>query len=208
MKRTRSERELWLAIQSKVGATPDGDPGPRTATSIAKFLQITDPTVTRAVAQANWPRDRNSDLIAHYGEPGSNQVRLQVPYPMRLAWDMNTELTSFYCHKKVARPLGLIFDDLLAHYGLDQIQKLRLDRFGGCLNVRRKRGGTSWSTHAFGAAVDLDPDQNKLRWNQSKAAFAGPDYSAMWQIVENHGATSLGRKRDYDWMHFQFASTS
>ena len=32
------------------------------------------------------------------------------------------------------------------------------------------------------------------------------EYAAFWQFVEAEGAVSLGRARDYDWMHFQFAT--
>jgi hypothetical protein len=27
----------------------------------------------------------------------------------------------------------------------------------------------------------------------------------MWKIIESEGAVSLGRRKDYDWMHWQFA---
>ncbi|WP_347138974.1 hypothetical protein [Paracoccus sp. SSK6] len=54
--------------------------------------------------------------------------------------------------------------------------------------------------------MDLDPERNQLRWGRSRASFAKPDYDAFWSIVEGHGGTSLGRKRDYDWMHFQLCN--
>ena len=39
-----------------------------------------------------------------------------------------------------------------------------------------------------------------------EAVFSGPEYDAFWSIVEKEGAFSLGRERNYDWMHFQFAT--
>ena len=89
--------------------------------------------------------------------------------------------------------------------GEERFRALRLDRFGGCYNYRPMRGGSALSTHAWGAAVDLDPERNQLTWGADKAAFAAPEYEAFWQIVEAHGAVSLGRSRNRDWMHFQFA---
>ena len=67
------------------------------------------------------------------------------------------------------------------------------------------RGGSAWSIHSWGAAVDLDPDNNQLRWGKNKASFAKPAYENFWKIVENEGWVSLGRERNYDWMHFQAA---
>ena len=67
------------------------------------------------------------------------------------------------------------------------------------------RGGSRKSTHAWGIAVDLDPENNRLRWGCDRALFARNEYKAFWEIVEDHGATSLGRSANYDWMHFQFA---
>ena len=99
-----------------------------------------------------------------------------------------------------------ISDILLAEYGVEKLHELGIDRFGGCLNVRLKRGSAhSWSIHSWGVAVDLDPDRNQLRWSGTRASFARPEYDAFWKIVEGEGWTSLGRTRDYDWMHFQAA---
>jgi hypothetical protein len=77
--------------------------------------------------------------------------------------------------------------------------------FGGCVNVRRMRGGSSWSIHSWGAAVDLDPDNNQLKWSKPKATFSRTEYNDFWKIVESEGWTSLGRARNFDWMHFQAA---
>lgn len=187
-------------IQQAIGAKVDGIYGKETAKGVLAKLGITMPEAAIQI-----PPDNNDALIAYYGEPGSNQVRLPTPYPLRLAWDLDTSIRSFYCHKIVKNDLEEIFISTLEHYGLDQIRHLGLDKFGGCLNVRKKRGGSSWSVHAFGAAVDLDPDNNRLRWDSSRAKFAKPEYEPFWGFVESAGAISLGREKNFDWMHFQFA---
>jgi len=46
------------------------------------------------------------------------------------------------------------------HYGEAEFRRLKLDMYGGCYNKRRIRGGKSWSTHAFGAAMDIWPNKN------------------------------------------------
>ena len=54
-------------------------------------------------------------------------------------------------------------------------------------------------------AIDMDPERNTLYMSAPEAVFSGPEYDAFWSIVEKEGAFSLGRERNYDWMHFQFA---
>lgn len=144
-----------------------------------------------------------------YGEPGpSNLVKVKLPYKMRLAWDKSKKVTSILCHKKVANSMKSIFKDILKHYGYGEIVRLGLDLYGGCYNKRKMRGANRWSMHSWGIAVDLDPSHNQLRMHKPKARFSHKDYDAFWGIVEKYGATSLGREKDYDWMHFQFARRS
>ncbi len=92
---------------------------------------------------------------------------------------------------------------MFQHYGEAEIARLRLDVYGGCYNPRKKRGGSTWSTHAWAVALDFDPANNRLRWGRDKASFARPDYDAWWNIWENEGWVSLGRVKNFDWMHVQ-----
>ena len=84
-------------------------------------------------------------------------------------------------------------------------RKLGIDLWGGCLNVRQMRGGSSWSMHSWGIAIDFDPDRNQMEWGRDKARLAKPDCETFWKIWEEEGAISLGRSRNFDWMHVQFA---
>ena len=153
---------------------------------------------------SNWPKQ--SGTTAFYGEVGQNQTKLVFPYPVCLAWDTSTFVKSTSCHEKVHDAALRILTRVLDHYGLDKIRELRLDRFGGCLNVRRMRGGSAWSMHSWGIAFDFDPDRNQLRWGRDRAAFARPEYEKWFELWEEEGAISLGRLRNFDWMHTQFAT--
>ena len=129
----------------------------------------------RAKQQANnWPRQK--DVSTFFGRPGENQTRLAFPYPMRLAWDTSTVVHSTLCHEKVHDAAARVLTRVLDHYG-DNITLLGLDLFGGCLNVRKMRGGSAWSMHSWGIAFDFDPARNQLRWGKDKAAFARPEYA-------------------------------
>jgi hypothetical protein len=148
-----------------------------------------------------------NQIIKKYGKPNETGASyltvINLPYPMRLAWDTDVKVTRMSCHRLVAENLKNVFDDLLCHYGYDKIKDLGIDLFGGCFNYRRMRGGNAWSLHSWGIAVDLDPARNKLRETSRTARFARPEYNAMIDIFYKHGFESLGREKNYDWMHFQ-----
>jgi hypothetical protein len=153
----------------------------------------------------NWPKQDYNSMNEFFGPIGQNQEKLELPYPLVLAWDASSIVKKATCNVKVHKSLYSIFENTLKTYGLKEIKKLRLDNFGGCLNVRKMRGGSSWSIHSWGAAIDLDPDKNQLKWGKDKATFAKKEYEPFWKIVESEGWISLGRKKNYDWMHFQAA---
>jgi len=151
-----------------------------------------------------WPTE--AECPKFYGKKGENQTQIILPYPMVLDWDKNVRITKMTCHEKVADAMLRVFKDLLNEYGLPRIQELGIDQFGGCLNVRLKRGSKSaWSIHSWGVAVDLDADRNLLKETAKTARFARPEYLPMWRIIEGQGAISYGRQKDFDWMHWQFA---
>jgi hypothetical protein len=148
-----------------------------------------------------------AQAIKKYGKPTQTGVpylvSIKLPYPMRLAWDKNTKVTTMRCHQLVAENFKAVFNDLLAHYGLAEIQRLGIDLFGGCFNFRAMRGGSDYSRHSWGIAIDLDPERNLLHETKKTARFARPEYKPMIDIFYKHGFVSLGVEKDYDWMHFE-----
>lgn len=151
----------------------------------------------------------DQQIIAKYGQPGDwdNFTQIQLPYPMRIAWDPAKTVNKMACHKLAAQPLLNVFTDLLAAYGLPELQRLGIDLFGGCVNVRLQRGSkTKWSRHAWGIAIDLDPARNQLKWKSDKAQFAKPGYKQMIDIFYKHGFVGYGPEKNYDWMHFELAN--
>ena len=150
--------------------------------------------------EQSWPSQeevRSGKSVFGRAGDESNMTSIKLPYIMRLAWETNTTASTMRCHKLVAEPLVRIFQATLDHYGMEKIRELGLDLYGGCFNNRSIIGGKATSMHAWGIAVDIPAP---------KAVLSGPEYAAFWQFVEAEGAVSLGRSRDYDWMHFQFAT--
>lgn len=165
--------------------------------------KVTSSQVNAPAIRPVWPKQ--SAMDSFYGAKGGGQVTIVLPFPMRIAWDLDSHISRFSCHGKVRESLERIFVRTLDHYGADEIRRLNLDLFGGCLNVRRMRGGQSWSIHSWGCAVDIDPDHNQLKFKRAQATLDNPQFDPFWSFVYDEGAIGLGRERDYDWMHFQFA---
>lgn len=148
-----------------------------------------------------------NQIIAKYGQPGPhNLVMIDLPYPMRIAWDPKVTVKKMQCHKLIADKLLKVFDQLLCIYGLPEIQRLGIDLFGGCYNYRAQRGGSDWSRHAWAIAVDLSPEKNSLKTKWKNAQFSKPEYKPMIDIFYKNGFVNLGVEKDYDAMHFEIAS--
>lgn len=206
--------QLYCQEHSIEVGTIDGLWGPQTAYAVDALAYLTthgEPQplwrdmVPGNLNPHNWPSREESALIDYYGQPGARQTTITLPYPLRISWDLKKSVNAFSCHELVRPSLATCLNQVLDHYGADRIRKLGLDLWGGCLNPRRERGGSRWSTHAWGIAIDFDPDRNQLKWGRDRATLARPDYDAWWQIWEAEGWVSLGRTKNYDWMHVQAA---
>ncbi len=156
-------------------------------------------------SSGQWPLQNEAAMNAFYGKVGTNQGKANSPYPLKFSWKPSKSTMSFTCHKKVAPAIERVLQRVLDHYGLPEIQRLGLDLWGGALAVRKMRGGSKWSTHAWGTSIDWDTARNKLRWGKDRASLARPEYDFWWKCWEEEGAVSLGREQDRDWMHVQFA---
>lgn len=197
-------RRFWAWIRS----TPDADPVPPVILppdkppASAPTPAPVKPPVTSPAPNV-WPRQK--DVPDFYGDKGANQVIVTCPWQMELSWDASVKTRKISLHKSVAPSAERALKAIYEHYGDEGVRKLGLHRYGGSLNVRKMRGSEAWSMHSWGIAIDWDPDNNQLSWDHTKARLAKPDAEAFWRIWEAEGWVSLGRERDYDWMHIQAA---
>lgn len=153
----------------------------------------------------NWPKQYTDEFNEFYGNQGDHLVYVDLPYPHRFSWLLDKQVHRFKCHAKVADSIARVLTKVLDHYGQNEISRLQLDIWGGCFNIRSIRGGSKPSMHSWGIAIDYAPNRNKLRWSADKASFAGEDYVKWWEFWEEEGWLSLGRARNFDWMHIQAA---
>tara|TARA_R110002111_G_scaffold37177_1_gene71688 strand:- start:150 stop:932 length:783 start_codon:yes stop_codon:yes gene_type:complete len=190
----------------------DGMWGPQTQYAfeelvyLQKYGKVREPWRPEEINPMNrWPRQNSPAFHEFYGLRAKNLVTVTVPYEMKIAWDMRYRAKKITCHSKVAESLLLVLENVRNIYGENEIERLALNRFGGCFNNRLMRGGTQWSTHSWGVALDFDPARNQLTWGRNQAAFAHPVYNDWWRCWEEEGWVSLGRRKNYDWMHVQAA---
>lgn len=156
------------------------------------------------VIDNDWGRQREMDQ--RFGPAGGPQCaagKVDLPFKMRIAWNKRQTISRFSCHEDVAQSAERVYQRVASAYGPEDIRRLGLDLFGGCYNYRKKRGGSTLSTHAYGLAIDTDPERNQLRWKRDRARLAKPDAVEFWRCWEAEGWLSLGRSRDFDWMHVQ-----
>ena len=185
-------QEQIKAIQRKIGAVPDGFWGPRSQEMCRLYLRSLMP------AKNPWPAADGRSLREFYGEPGeANLISIAPPYPM---FYEGRRIPSLRCHKKVADSLIRVLQnikDILPQYpdATDEAQD-----YGGCYNFRNKRGGTTLSLHAWGAAIDLDADDNTFRAHWPMQADMP---LVIMEAFAREGWISAGAFWGYDSMHFQ-----
>lgn len=150
-----------------------------------------------------WPRQ--AECMSYYGPVGTHQTQIDLPFDMVLAWDRNVHIRKMTLHERVAPSALKVLQQVGQIYNERERADLGINIFGGSLNVRRMRGGSAYSMHSWGIAIDFDPERNRLDWHRDRARLAHPDAVHFWVCWESAGWLSLGRSRDFDWMHVQAA---
>lgn len=159
-----------------------------------------DPDATKL---SPWPRQK--DVPGFYGKVGTGQTRVELPWDMRLAWDKDVIVRRISIHSKAADSATRALNKVRDIYSDREIKDLGLDLYGGSLNVRRMRGGSRYSMHSWGIAIDFDPARNRLSWKRPRARLSHDDAIPFWRAWEDEDWVSLGRERNFDWMHVQAA---
>lgn len=122
--------------------------------------------------------------------------RVTLPFALPLSWDISRTVTQFTCQRRLVPVLGRVFADIQTA-GLQS----KLISFGGCFSFRPQRSGTKLSAHAWGIAIDLNPETNQ----QGTAGNMDQRVVKLFrQVGFEWGGAWQGRRRDP--MHFQFCT--
>lgn len=99
-----------------------------------------------------------------------------------------------YCNRLMIEPLGKAFQNLIRTKCAGELRT-----WDGCFNIRKKRGTTATSLHAWGIAVDVNAAWNQFGKKPTLSSEfvkcftdAGFDWGGIWQKP--------------DGMHFQLSS--
>lgn len=208
-----SDDRQWIAVQQLVlkahacyEAPVDGLIGPATRAALERYQNDTQGCECVDLEQrTRWPRQ--ADLRQFFGKPGDHLKSFTTPYPLRLAWNTTQRVEEIRCHELVGPSLLRVMERVLGEYGsLSMLQQLGLDLYAGCYSHRSMKGNSKQlSLHAYGVAIDWCSEANQFRWGSDLALFARPEYEKWWRAWEDEGWISLGRERNFDWMHVQAA---
>lgn len=134
----------------------------------------------------------SKQCLAKFGDPKTERHMV--------VWDIPTELEhghipkKLYCNKAMIGPLSQAFRNVIDRGLVDQIKT-----WDGCFNIRKKRGGTTHSLHAWGVAIDIN-----AAWNGfGKKPTMSPE---LVKCFTDAGFDWGGTWSKPDGMHFQLKS--
>lgn len=167
--------------------------GPKSIAACKKYLTSLMPSPNP------WPKSDQASLRKFYGIPGNESNLVTIEFPYRMLYD-GKAVSRTRVHKKCAESLLRVLKAIAGRFNDAPDIVDEATDYGGCFNFRPKRGGTSWSLHAWGAAIDLDADDNTFR--DSWPMKADMPLEIMEEFAKE-GWIGGGWAWGYDGMHFQ-----
>ncbi len=144
------------ALQTAVGAAPDGFWGPKSIAACQRHLRALMPNPNP------WPTTAQTNLQRFYGSPGDTSLYVQIepPYPMFL-YDGTEKVRKITVHRRCAESLLRVLVDIARVFPTDEDRKAAgVTKFFGIYNNRPMRNGTLPSMHARAAAIDINATRN------------------------------------------------
>jgi len=207
------------ACLDQLGHAPgeiDGWEGSNTTEAMNAFLFTNVNGTAEVIERAPLPSGQFSNTIPHqndvasvYGNPGPQiEARLkmiELPFTLRIDYNLRQKTRRIRVHHLAAAQLKKALIEVHEHYGMARMNALGIDRYAGAYNHRRMRGGSKWSMHAYGCAIDFYAKPNGLRMKCPQALFCKTDYQPFLNIMEANEWLPALRLWGADAMHFQRA---
>ncbi len=123
-------------------------------------------------------------------------ARVSLPLPLRLSWDASRSVTQMTCHRRLVGVFARVFARVQ-----ERALESKIVTFGGCFSFRPQRRSGKLSAHAWGIAVDLNPESNP----QGSAGDMDAGLIKIFRAAGfEWGGDWTGLRRDP--MHFQFCT--
>lgn len=143
--------------------------------------------------------DEDGDGVLDRGWFNENIEVFTLPFPLVLSWAPATTVRRFQAHRLAGDRIVAALSRAAAFGGVEELKARKLDRWGGCFNFRLMRGGSTLSAHAWGTAVDFNPDVGRLgSWADARTY---PRF--IIDAFEAEGFAWGGRWARPDAMHFE-----
>ena len=138
----------------------------------------------------------SNDCIKKYGTPDIHMERKHLEL-----WDIPAEINKaipelpnrLYCNKALKAPFLLAFQNLIKQDLACQIMT-----WDGCFNIRKKKGGSTYSLHSWAIAIDIN-----AAWNGFGATPQMP--AEVVKCFTDAGFDWGGTWSKKDGMHFQLS---
>ena len=175
-------------LQRHVGTTPDGFWGRNSIAACKAHLRKLMPGISP------WPKAHSRALAKFFGDAGEESNLVNLPVAGLGVKYEGQSVKTVRCNRRVAESLGRIIKELSIHH-----PEVLAD-YNGCFNFRRMRGGSSYSLHAYGAAIDFmaGSNGNRTTW-PAKASMP----ITVMEIFAREGWLPAGAFWSRDAMHFQ-----
>ena len=159
------DAQLYLRIAELNGMRDPNHLAPGQRLEIPLARELAAPAAAEVPHGFNAVMAEYGDIYAYLRDDGSldprweteQLARAPLPFPIALSWDPTRHVRSIYCHRKLTAKFQEVFGEI-ERRGLSG----KVRTYGGCFNVRAKRSGSKLSTHAWGIAVDLNPETNAM----------------------------------------------
>lgn len=169
--------------------------------------QIDRTPLSSAAGNSSIPHQNDVEQV--YGTPCADietkLVTIRLPFQLRIDWNLRQRTNKIRVHRLAAQQLKTALIAIRDHYGETKMRELGIDRYAGAYNCRKMRGGSKWSMHAYGCAIDFYARPNGLRTRCPQALFCGVAYKPFLDIMEANEWLPAIRLWGADAMHFQRA---
>jgi len=181
-------KEEIQEIQKKIGTTPDGEWGPKSRLACEKYLKSLMPSPNP------WPKKDDASMINFYGNAGDETNLVRFDLPSGTLYE-GSPVRHARANDRCAESLSRVLKAIAASPHKDVLKN-----YAGIYNFRKMRGGSRFSKHAWGAAIDLNPatNGNKMKWPQESTMPFG-----VIELFAKEGWVSAGGFWGRDAMHFE-----